>query len=94
MCSVHREVLRLHYDDYARCASEHHLIRVRALLDAQGENEPIMTVANITLSRPELLIQVGSAQDSVYVSYTICFININGNSSFSRYLGRLSCGIK
>ncbi|XP_028263237.1 protein-glutamine gamma-glutamyltransferase 2-like [Parambassis ranga] len=73
---VHREVLRLHYDDYARCASEHHLIRVRALLDAQGENEPIMTVANIPLSRPELLIQIpGKTVVWDKVTAYISFIN-------------------
>ncbi|KAM7413886.1 hypothetical protein PAMA_018944 [Pampus argenteus] len=55
---VHREVLRLRYDDYARCVSEHHLVRVKALLQAPGEDEPIMTVATIPLSTPELLIQV------------------------------------
>ncbi len=58
ICSAHREVLRLHYDDYVRCVSEQHLIRVRALLEAPGENEPIMTEANIPLSVPELHIQV------------------------------------
>nr|XP_046251220.1 protein-glutamine gamma-glutamyltransferase 2 [Scatophagus argus] len=55
---AHKEVLRLHYDDYVRCVSEHHLIRVKALLEVSGENEPIMTVANIPLSMPEVLIQV------------------------------------
>lgn len=59
VCSAHREVLRLHYDDYVRCVSEHHLIRVKAFLEAPGENEPIMTMANIPLSMPEVLIQVG-----------------------------------
>ncbi|XP_070686853.1 protein-glutamine gamma-glutamyltransferase 2 [Pempheris klunzingeri] len=54
---AHKEVLRLHYDEYARCVSEHHLIRVKALLEAPGE-EPMMTVANIPLSMPELLVQV------------------------------------
>uniref|UniRef100_A0A8C5GZC7 protein-glutamine gamma-glutamyltransferase n=1 Tax=Gouania willdenowi TaxID=441366 RepID=A0A8C5GZC7_GOUWI len=54
---VHREVLRLHYDDYATCVSEHRLIRVKAFLEASVE-EPIMAVADITLSTPELHIQV------------------------------------
>uniref|UniRef100_A0A8C4EUV9 protein-glutamine gamma-glutamyltransferase n=1 Tax=Dicentrarchus labrax TaxID=13489 RepID=A0A8C4EUV9_DICLA len=72
---VHREVLRLHYDDYVRCVSEHHLIRVKALLEAPGENEPIMAVANIPLSMPELLVQVpGKAvvweQLTAYISFT------------------------
>lgn len=60
VCPAHKEVLRLHYDDYVRCVSEHHLIRVKALLDAPGENEPIMAVATIQLSMPELLVQVSA----------------------------------
>uniref|UniRef100_A0A671VDD9 protein-glutamine gamma-glutamyltransferase n=1 Tax=Sparus aurata TaxID=8175 RepID=A0A671VDD9_SPAAU len=55
---AHKEVLRLHYEDYVSCVSEHHLIRVKALLDTSGENEPIMAVSNIQLSTPELLVQV------------------------------------
>ncbi|XP_078478684.1 LOW QUALITY PROTEIN: protein-glutamine gamma-glutamyltransferase 2-like [Lampetra planeri] len=55
---VHKEVLRLRYDEYVRCVSEHHLIRVKAFLEAPGNNEPIMTVANVPLSMPELLVQV------------------------------------
>lgn len=51
-------MLRLHYEDYAECVSEHNLIRVKAFVEAQGENEPIMTVDDIQLSMPELLIQV------------------------------------
>ena len=60
VCSAHREVLRLRYDDYVRCVSEQHLIRVKALLEAPGANEPIMAVTNIPLSMPELLVQVGT----------------------------------
>lgn len=60
VCSAHKEVLRLHYDDYVGCVGEHHLIRVKALLEAPGENEPIMAMANIPMSMPELLVQVGS----------------------------------
>ncbi|KAK2841934.1 hypothetical protein Q5P01_012134 [Channa striata] len=72
---THREVLRLHYDDYVRCVSEHHLIHVKAFLEAPGENEPIMTIANIPLSTPELLVQVpGKAllqqQTTAYISFT------------------------
>ncbi|XP_044211352.1 protein-glutamine gamma-glutamyltransferase 2 [Thunnus albacares] len=72
---AHREVLRLHYDDYVRCVSEHHLIRVKAFLEAPGENEPIMTMANIPLSMPEVLIQMtGKAvvkeQARAYISFT------------------------
>ncbi|XP_059190792.1 protein-glutamine gamma-glutamyltransferase 2 [Centropristis striata] len=72
---AHKEVMRLHYDDYVRCVSEHHLIRVKAFLDAPGETEPIMTVANIPLSMPELLVQVpGKAvlwePVTAYISFT------------------------
>lgn len=54
----HREVLRLRYKDYAECTSEHHLIRVKAFAEAQGQNQPLMTVADVPLSVPELLVQV------------------------------------
>lgn len=57
MCSVHKEVLRLRYDDYAERVSEHHLLRVEAFLKPTGQS-PIMAVANIPLSTPELLVQV------------------------------------
>uniref|UniRef100_A0A8D0D1U1 protein-glutamine gamma-glutamyltransferase n=1 Tax=Sander lucioperca TaxID=283035 RepID=A0A8D0D1U1_SANLU len=72
---AYKEVLRLHYDDYARCVSEHHPMRVKAFLEAPGENEPIMTVANIPLSMPELLVQApGKAfvrdQVTAYISFT------------------------
>ena len=59
MCSAYKKVLRLRYEDYAKCISEHHLIRVKALAEAHGENEPVMAVADIPLSMPELLVQVG-----------------------------------
>uniref|UniRef100_A0A3Q3J387 protein-glutamine gamma-glutamyltransferase n=1 Tax=Monopterus albus TaxID=43700 RepID=A0A3Q3J387_MONAL len=72
---THKEVLRLRYDNYANCVSEHHLIRVKAFLVAPGENKPLMTVANIPLSRPDLLIKVpGKAvvrkQVTAYISFT------------------------
>ncbi|XP_053707987.1 protein-glutamine gamma-glutamyltransferase 2 [Synchiropus splendidus] len=72
---VHKEALRLRYEDYARCLSEHRLIRVRALLEPHGENEPTMTVTNIPLSVPELLVQVpGKAVVNrpmmAYISFT------------------------
>ncbi|XP_030587901.1 protein-glutamine gamma-glutamyltransferase 2-like [Archocentrus centrarchus] len=53
-----KEVLHLRYDDYAKCVSDDHLIRVKAFVGAAGENEPIMTVTDIPLSRPEVFIQV------------------------------------
>ncbi|KAF3854475.1 hypothetical protein F7725_022530 [Dissostichus mawsoni] len=72
---AHKEVLRLHYDDYVGCVREHHLIRVKALLEAPGENEPIMAMANIPMSMPELLVQVpGKAvvwnQATAFISFT------------------------
>lgn len=51
-------MLRLRYKDYATSASEHHLIRVKAFAEAQGQNQPVMTVTDIPLSVPELLVQV------------------------------------
>ncbi|XP_049928351.1 protein-glutamine gamma-glutamyltransferase 2-like [Epinephelus moara] len=73
--SAHKEVLRLRYDDYVRCVSADHLIRVKAFLEAPGESEPLLTVANIPLSMPELLIQVpGKAvvwePVTAYISFT------------------------
>lgn len=59
VCSAHQEVLRLRYADYAPCVSEHHLIRVEAFLTPTGRS-PIMAVANIPLSTPELLVQVSA----------------------------------
>ena len=53
-------MLRLRYDDYVKCLSEHHLIRVKALMEVPGDNKPVMTVANIPLSMPELLVEVGT----------------------------------
>uniref|UniRef100_A0A1A8D056 protein-glutamine gamma-glutamyltransferase n=1 Tax=Nothobranchius kadleci TaxID=1051664 RepID=A0A1A8D056_NOTKA len=55
---VHKQVLRLYYKDYARCVSEHYLIRVKVLADVQGQNVPYMAVSNIHLSKPELSIRV------------------------------------
>lgn len=55
---AHKEVLRLRYDDYVSCVSEHCLIGMKVFLEVQGENEPIMKTANISLSKPELIVQV------------------------------------
>ncbi|XP_029687891.1 protein-glutamine gamma-glutamyltransferase 2 isoform X2 [Takifugu rubripes] len=73
--AVHREVLRLRYADYATCVSEHHLIRVEAFLTPTGRR-PVMAVANISLSSPELLVQVpGKAVVWESVSAHISFAN-------------------
>lgn len=55
---VHQEVLRLRYDDYAPCVSDHRLVRVKALLEAAGEAEAIMAMANIPLKVPQILVEV------------------------------------
>ncbi|KAM9753266.1 protein-glutamine gamma-glutamyltransferase 2 [Menidia menidia] len=72
---AHRQALRLYYQDYGRCAGEHHLIRVKALLEAGGGAEPVMAVSDIPLKRPELLVQVpGKAfvrqQATAYISFS------------------------
>ncbi|XP_068458585.1 protein-glutamine gamma-glutamyltransferase 2 [Clinocottus analis] len=73
---AHKEVLRLHYADYAGCVSEHHTIRVKALLQAPGESVPIMTEANIQLSMPELLVLLpGKAFAGEKVTAFISFTN-------------------
>lgn len=74
--TVCKEVLRLHYEDYGRCVSDHRLIRVKALLEAAGENEPIMTVANIPLEMPEVLVEVpGKAMLWEKATAYISFVN-------------------
>uniref|UniRef100_A0A3P9DJP5 Transglutaminase 2, like n=1 Tax=Maylandia zebra TaxID=106582 RepID=A0A3P9DJP5_9CICH len=59
MVPAHK-VLRLRYDDYAQCVSDDHLIRVKAFVEAPGENEPLLSVTDIPLSRPDVFIQVGT----------------------------------
>ncbi|XP_047452542.1 protein-glutamine gamma-glutamyltransferase 2 [Mugil cephalus] len=54
----HREVMRMHYDDYARCISDLNVVRVRALLETPRQNTPVMALANIPLSMPEVKISV------------------------------------
>ncbi|KAM9376109.1 protein-glutamine gamma-glutamyltransferase 2-like [Pholidichthys leucotaenia] len=74
--TVHKQVMRLHYEDYAKCAFEHHLIRVKALAMASGENNPIMAVADIPLSTPEIVIKVpGKTLVKKEVKAYIFFIN-------------------
>ncbi|XP_015242700.1 PREDICTED: protein-glutamine gamma-glutamyltransferase 2-like [Cyprinodon variegatus] len=73
--NAHKEVLRFRYEDYAKYVAEHNLIRVKALVDAEGDSLPIMAVADIPLSMPELHIQVlGKAfvleQLTAYISFT------------------------
>uniref|UniRef100_A0A668T8E5 Transglutaminase-like domain-containing protein n=1 Tax=Oreochromis aureus TaxID=47969 RepID=A0A668T8E5_OREAU len=77
MVPAHKqEVLRLRYDDYAQCVSDDHLIRVKAFVEAPGENEPLLTVTDIPLSRPEVFIQVpGKAFVCEQVKASISFTN-------------------
>ncbi|XP_071403469.1 protein-glutamine gamma-glutamyltransferase 2-like [Centroberyx affinis] len=76
--SAHREVLRLRYDHYAACVSEHHVIRVIAMLEAPGQNEPLMDMVNIPLSMPELQIQV--------LGKTIVYEQVTAHVSFTNPL--------
>ncbi|XP_023683026.1 protein-glutamine gamma-glutamyltransferase 2-like isoform X1 [Paramormyrops kingsleyae] len=55
---AHKEVLRLRYAHYASCVSEHHLIRVTALLQTDGERNVVLHEVNIPLSLPELHVKV------------------------------------
>lgn len=64
VCLAHKEVLRFRYEDYAKYVAEHNLIRVKALVDAECDSLPIMAVADIPLSMPELHIQVSMQQTS------------------------------
>ncbi|MEQ2182254.1 Protein-glutamine gamma-glutamyltransferase 2, partial [Goodea atripinnis] len=59
-CTAHKEVLHFRYEDYSKCVSEHHLIRVKALAEALGDSLPLMAVADIPLNMPELHIQVSA----------------------------------
>lgn len=73
---AHKEVLRLRYEDYVRCVSEHYLIGMKAFLEVLGENESIIKTVNIPLSRPELLVQVpGKAVLQEKITGIITFTN-------------------
>uniref|UniRef100_A0A3Q3B159 protein-glutamine gamma-glutamyltransferase n=1 Tax=Kryptolebias marmoratus TaxID=37003 RepID=A0A3Q3B159_KRYMA len=73
---THKEILRLHYENYARCVSDQHLIRVKVLAEAQGVTLPIMAVSDILLRTPEVHIQVlGRAFVWEQVSANISFTN-------------------
>ncbi|XP_047203010.1 protein-glutamine gamma-glutamyltransferase 2 [Girardinichthys multiradiatus] len=72
---AHKEVLHFRYEDYSKCVSEHNLIRVKALAEAQGDSLAVMAVADIPLNMPELHIKVlGKAfvweQLTAYISFT------------------------
>ncbi|XP_030621148.1 protein-glutamine gamma-glutamyltransferase 2-like [Chanos chanos] len=71
---AHKEVLRLRYDHYGPCVSEHHLIRVMALLKAGTQH--VMQEVNIPLSMPKLHIKIiGEMVVSRKVTALISFTN-------------------
>lgn len=55
---AHKEVLRLQYDHYGACVSEHHMIRVTALLQPTDQDNIILQEVNIPLKMPALHIKV------------------------------------
>uniref|UniRef100_A0A667Y6E3 protein-glutamine gamma-glutamyltransferase n=1 Tax=Myripristis murdjan TaxID=586833 RepID=A0A667Y6E3_9TELE len=73
---AHREVLRLRYEQYAACVSEHHVIRVLALAESARHNEPVLESTNIELSVPELHIRIsGKAFLHEEVTGVVSFTN-------------------
>ncbi|XP_067090640.1 protein-glutamine gamma-glutamyltransferase 2 [Osmerus mordax] len=73
---AHKEVLRLRYDHYGACVSEHHLIRVTALLQVSGHSDLILQEVNIPLSTPQLHVKVvGEAVVSRKLTAYIIFNN-------------------
>ncbi|XP_035275703.1 protein-glutamine gamma-glutamyltransferase 2 [Anguilla anguilla] len=73
---VLKEVLRLRYDHYGSCVSEHHVIRVTALLLANNHHDIILQEVNIPLSMPQLVVKVlGEAVVSRKVTAHIAFTN-------------------
>ncbi|KAJ8281192.1 hypothetical protein GJAV_G00064560 [Gymnothorax javanicus] len=71
-----REVLRLRYAHYGSCVSEHHMIRVTALLLADNHHDPILQEVNIPLSMPQLEVKVlGAVVVSRKVIAHITFTN-------------------
>uniref|UniRef100_A0A673M394 protein-glutamine gamma-glutamyltransferase n=1 Tax=Sinocyclocheilus rhinocerous TaxID=307959 RepID=A0A673M394_9TELE len=55
---AHKEVLRLQYDHYGACVSEHHMIRVTALLQPTDQDNIILQEINIPLKMPALHIKI------------------------------------
>ncbi|XP_041693280.1 protein-glutamine gamma-glutamyltransferase 2-like isoform X2 [Coregonus clupeaformis] len=73
---AHKEVMRLRYDHYGACVSEHNLIRVTALLQASGQPDVILQEVNIPLSMPQLHVKVvGDAVVSRKLIAHISFTN-------------------
>ncbi|CDQ73560.1 unnamed protein product [Oncorhynchus mykiss] len=73
---AHKEVMRLRYDHYGACVSEHNLIRVTALLQASSQPDVILQEVNIPLSMPQLHVKVvGDAVVSQKLIAHISFTN-------------------
>ncbi|XP_066541694.1 protein-glutamine gamma-glutamyltransferase 2-like [Hoplias malabaricus] len=73
---VHKEVIRLLYDRYGACMSEHNLIRVTALLQTSSPQKVFFQEVNIPLNMPRLQVEViGEAVVSRNLTAKISFAN-------------------
>ncbi|XP_066541693.1 protein-glutamine gamma-glutamyltransferase 2 [Hoplias malabaricus] len=73
---VHKEVIRLLYDHYGACVSDHHLIRVTALLQSSGSQNMLLKEVNIPLKMPKLHVKMtGEAVVSRKLTAIISFNN-------------------
>uniref|UniRef100_A0A673N9T1 protein-glutamine gamma-glutamyltransferase n=1 Tax=Sinocyclocheilus rhinocerous TaxID=307959 RepID=A0A673N9T1_9TELE len=73
---AHKEVLRLQYGHYGACVSEHHMIRVTALLQPTDQDNIILQEINIPLKMPALHIKIiGKAIVSRKLTAHISFNN-------------------
>ncbi|XP_076846962.1 protein-glutamine gamma-glutamyltransferase 2-like [Brachyhypopomus gauderio] len=73
---AHKEVMRLRYEHYGACVSEHNLIRVTALLESNGQHNIILREVNIPLKMPKLYVKVtGEAVLSRRLMALISFTN-------------------
>uniref|UniRef100_A0A4W4FZN2 protein-glutamine gamma-glutamyltransferase n=1 Tax=Electrophorus electricus TaxID=8005 RepID=A0A4W4FZN2_ELEEL len=72
---AHKEVMRLRYEHYGACVTEHNLIRVTALLQDSGQHVVLREV-NIPLKMPRLFVKViGEAVVSRRLMALISFTN-------------------
>ncbi|KAJ3596613.1 hypothetical protein NHX12_003017 [Muraenolepis orangiensis] len=73
---VHREVVRLLYEQYASCVSEHNVIRVIGVAQVSGRDQSILKMVNIPLSKPEITIKIpGWVILNQRITTTISFTN-------------------
>uniref|UniRef100_A0A4W4FZQ6 protein-glutamine gamma-glutamyltransferase n=1 Tax=Electrophorus electricus TaxID=8005 RepID=A0A4W4FZQ6_ELEEL len=70
---AHKEVMRLRYEHYGACVTEHNLIRVTALLQDSGQHVVLREV-NIPLKMPRLFV-IGEAVVSRRLMALISFTN-------------------